>query len=224
MIIAIEGIDAAGKGTQTRLLKERAEKMGLKVETLSFPRYHKTTFAIQIAQYLNGEFGELDDMPAHFPALLYAGDRFESLSLINTLISSTDLLIIDRYVSSNLAYQAAKVPQPEQEAFIEWLAKIEYDIYKLPEANITLHLDLPVETAARLLYKKKARSYTSEKADLHEKNRDYLSQCHRVYRYLAARSFRSQWITIDCSHATQDIRDINDIHHAMWDAIKHIFD
>ncbi len=220
MIIAIEGIDAAGKGTQTRLLKERAEKMGLKVGMLSFPRYHQTTFAIQIAQYLNGGFGELDDIPAQFPALLYAGDRFESLSLINTLLSSTDLLIIDRYVSSNLAYQAAKVPPSEQEAFIEWLAKIEYDIYKLPEANMTLYLDLPVEAAARLLYKKKARSYTNEKADLHEKNRDYLSKCHGVYKYLAARSFRSQWVTIDCSHPTQDIRDLEDIHEAIWASIE----
>jgi len=224
MIIAIEGIDAVGKNTQANLLKERAEKAGLKVGMLSFPRYNQTTFAKSIAQYLNGGFGELDEIPPHFPALLYAGDRFESLSLINTYLSSTDLLIIDRYVSSNLAYQSAKVPKPDQEAFIDWLANIEYDIYKLPEANITLHLDLPVEAASRLLYKKKARSYTSEKADLHEKNRDYLSKCHSVYRYLAARSFRSQWITIDCSDPSQDIRDINDIHHSMWDAIKPLFE
>ena len=220
MIIAIEGIDAVGKNTQTNLLKEQAEKSGLKVETLSFPRYNETIFAKSIGKYLNGHFGGLTDIPPHFPALLYAGDRLESLTLITKILSSMDLLIIDRYVCSNLAYQSAKVSPPNREDFINWLAKIEYDIYKLPEADITLYLDLPVNVASQLLYKKKSRSYTTDKADIHERNLEYLTECRRVYKSLAARNFRSQWITVDCSDSGQSVRDAIDIHQSVWESIK----
>ena len=109
MLVAIEGIDASGKTTQTPLLKARIQSCGLSVETLSFPRYGETLFADAVADYLNGEFGSLAMVPPQFAALLFAGDRFESLDLIAQLAQSFDVLILDRYVASNVAHNAAKV-------------------------------------------------------------------------------------------------------------------
>src|SRR5688572_20101820 len=59
VILAIEGLDASGKNTQTQLLTARARGAGLSVGTLAFPRYGETLFAASVADYLNGKFGDL---------------------------------------------------------------------------------------------------------------------------------------------------------------------
>src|SRR5688500_14078278 len=105
MILAIEGLDAAGKNTQTQLLVRRARAAGLRVATLAFPRYGQTFFAASVADYLNGRFGDLSAVDPRFAAMLDAGDRFESRGLIERLTTEHDLLVIDRYTASNLAHQ-----------------------------------------------------------------------------------------------------------------------
>ena len=60
MLMAIEGIDGAGKGTLTANLARLAAAAGVTTATLSFPRYQQTKFAALIGQYLNGRFGALE--------------------------------------------------------------------------------------------------------------------------------------------------------------------
>ena len=187
MLVAIEGIDGAGKHTQTQLLQQKAEAAGLSTGLLSFPRYGQTLMAHSVADYLNGKFGEIDAMPAHFPALLYAGDRFESRALVRQLLDEKEVLLIDRYVASNLAHQAAKLPLEARDAFIDWLTQVEHEVYGLPPADVTVYLDVPVAVASALIAKKKPRSYTDAAADLHEKNVTYLAACLDVYTTLAHR-------------------------------------
>src|SRR5262249_41050956 len=109
MLVAIEGIDAAGKHTQASLLRKRAEGGGYSTGVLSFPRYTETRYGRFVADYLNGRYGDLSSVMPHFAALLYAGDRLESRDTIRELAETHDLLIFDRYIASNLAYQAAKL-------------------------------------------------------------------------------------------------------------------
>ena len=59
-LIDIEGIDGSGKGTQAALLTGSLREQGYSVELVSFPQYGKTTFALGIADFLNGRFGSLD--------------------------------------------------------------------------------------------------------------------------------------------------------------------
>src|SRR5581483_1391916 len=129
MLIAFEGIDGSGKGTQAELLKMKAQSLGTSVEVLSFPRYGKTLFAKCIADHLNGEFGDLTSITAQTAALLFAGDRFESRSKLIELTQSYELLILDRYVASNLAHQGARVRPEERKDFISWLAQLEYEMF-----------------------------------------------------------------------------------------------
>ena len=70
MLLAIEGVDGAGKGTLARNLLARAAAAGVPAASLSFPRYEETRFAKLIAQYLNGRFGALAEVPPRFAALL----------------------------------------------------------------------------------------------------------------------------------------------------------
>ena len=158
MLIAFEGIDGSGKGTQAELLKMKAHSRGISAEILSFPRYGKTLFAKCIAHHLNGEFGDLASIPAQTSALLFAGDRFESRSTLSQMAQSHELLILDRYVASNLAHQGARVRPEEREDFLSWLARLEYEMFALPRADLTIYLDMPAEMALQMVYKKQYRN------------------------------------------------------------------
>lgn len=220
MLIAIEGIDGAGKRTQTERLKARLEANGFTVGVISFPRYGETIMARAVADYLNGKFGDIGDMPAHFPALLYAGDRFESRTLLCELLNARDIVLADRYVASNLAYQGAKLGDAERAEFIDWMTRIEHDVYQLPLADLTVYLDVPVQVSSSLVAKKPKRSYTDATKDLHERNADYMAACRDVYSMLIGAQHRSQWVAVACTDHHGVMRDINTIHAAIWETVE----
>ena len=107
MLLAIEGIDGAGKGTLCKAILTKAQAKGIRAASLSFPRYGETQFSEVVAKYLRGEMGSIDQVPVRYAALLYGGDRFESRDRLLALIAENDLVVLDRYVHSNIAYNAA---------------------------------------------------------------------------------------------------------------------
>lgn len=220
MLIAIEGIDGAGKRTQASLLKERLERGGWTAGVIAFPRYGRTVFARSVAEYLNGGFGPLHTVDPHLAALLYAGDRFESRDVLAALAAAHDVVILDRYVASNLAYQGARVAPAQRQQFVEWIARIEHEVYGLPKAGLTLFLDLPVEVAAGLVLTKGGREYTTRAADIHEQDLAYLSECRRVYQSLAEADHDGAWRTITCLSDAGTLLDPAAIHEAVWRAVS----
>ncbi len=219
MLVAIEGIDGAGKRTQTQLLKLRMESVGRTVCALSFPRYGETFMAGAIADYLNGQYGDLNATPPQFPALLYAGDRFESRTLLLDCLRACDVVLIDRYVASNAAYQASKLEPEERPAFIQWLDLLEYGVYGLPQADMTLLLDVPTSVASALVAKKDPRCYTDAAADLHERNTQFLERCRAVYEELMQSQHRSRWQRVACTTPDGSLRSIETIHESVWNAV-----
>ena len=220
MLIAIEGIDATGKKTQSAMLRDRAQQEGLSAAIMSFPRYQGSRYSESLAKYLNGGFGTLEQLPPQFPALLFALDRFEARDELAGLIDDHDLVILDRYVSSNLAYQGGRLdPGPEQDALIEWLAGIEFDGMGLPVPDLTLYLEMPEQKAVELLGMGRQRSYTDEAADLHEKDREYISRCRAVYEKLADRSDRGPWKRVTCCAGDGSLRSAEEIGGAIWEAL-----
>ena len=118
-LIAIEGIDGSGKGTQSGLLTERLRDLGYRTASIQFPRYSATTFGAAIGDFLNGRFGSLEEVHPQLAAVLYAGDRFESLSVLEEAVNTSDVVVLDRFTASNFAHQAAKLegeerPEPHQ--------------------------------------------------------------------------------------------------------------
>src|SRR2546428_11746825 len=76
-LIVIEGIDGAGKRTQADLLARAFQQRGVPFVRFSFPRY-ESSFGRLIARFLNGEFGPLPAVDAHFSAVAYAGGRLRA--------------------------------------------------------------------------------------------------------------------------------------------------
>jgi len=214
-IIAVEGIDGSGKGTQSNLLCERLINNGLTCELISFPQYEKNFFGQEVGKYLNGEFGDIDTVDPHFASILYAGDRFESLERIGELISKSDFVICDRYTPSNIAHQSAKVSKSKRPQFQKWISKLEYGVFGLPEPDAVILLDMDPIFSMRLVKKKQKRNYTNKSHDIHEENFEYLTRVRNTYLQL---SEQTNWVTVSCLNG-KSLRNIEDIQGEIWHEI-----
>jgi dTMP kinase len=208
-LIAIEGIDGAGKGTQAGRLVSALREMGLRVDTLQFPRYSSTTFGSAIGDFLNGKFGSLNEVHPQLAAVLYAGDRFESRELLMRMIEDNDVVVLDRFVGSNLAHQSAKLEGEARTALVEWIEKIEFGVFQLPRPTLTVLIDMSSQMSRELVSRKAARDYTEQEADLQESDLPYLERVRRCY--LALAHSRLDWRTV---HGLDDaglLRTIDDV-------------
>ncbi|MFM8477820.1 MAG: thymidylate kinase [Planctomycetaceae bacterium] len=194
VLIAIEGIDGAGKGTQSAKLVQALRERGLRSDSLQFPRYAATTFGRSIADFLNGRFGALDQVHPQLASVLYAGDRFESRELLLQLLDANDVLVLDRYVGSNLAHQAAKLSGTERTELMEWIELVEYGVFRLPRPQLTIVIDMSSQMSRELVSRKGTRDYTQQQADLHESDLPYLEKVRRCY--LALSHSRLDWRTV----------------------------
>jgi dTMP kinase len=200
-LIAIEGIDGSGKRTQLDLLAAAfaAAEGGHSIYSTGFPQYD-SWFGKMVGQFLNGDFGALDTVDPHFTALLYAGDRFEAKPKLEAALNNGQIVLVDRYIGSNLAHQTARVPAQQRDAFRRWIEHLEYGIYDLPREDLILYLRVPPSEAQRLVVQKSARSYTAAKRDILEASLRHLEEAAGIYDLLAR---EAPWVTIECFDAAR---------------------
>ncbi len=199
-LIAIEGIDGSGKRTQLELLTLTLKARGHSVYSTGFPQYD-SWFGKMVGKFLNGDLGPLESVDPHFSAMLYAGDRFEAKFKLEATLDRGQILLVDRYIASNLAHQTARVPPAKRSEFLQWIEHLEYQIYGLPRENLILYLRVPPREAQRLVALKSARSYTSAQKDLQEASLRHLEDAAEMYDSL---SRSTPWATIQCFDATRD--------------------
>ena len=226
-IIVIEGTDCSGKETQTKLLVEKLENRGLKVKRISFPMYDSPTGKMIGACLLgkpemcndllkeNHSFfpeggGNVDSLTA---INLYAADRRYNLPKINKLLDNGYIVIIDRYVASNMAHRGGLLEKREDRLKIyKKIELLEYEINELPKPDKTILLYLPYEYACILKQNRK------EVADETEKNEKYLKMGEKAYLELSA---IYDYDVIDCVK-NKEIRTIEDINEELFNKIKEI--
>ncbi|MFH1590750.1 MAG: thymidylate kinase [archaeon] len=195
ILIVIDGGDAAGKKTQTALLVERLKKEGNTVHTLDFPQY-ESFFGKLVARYLRGEFGSLDEVKPELVSLLYALDRFDQADVIKGWVAEGAIVVLDRYVESNLAYQSAKL-KGDIAAFVSWIQELEHGKLGIPKADLVCYLHVPVDVSEKLMADRPDKSYLGgEKSDIHEADRNF--QRRVVETYLAL-SKRMGWKVVECA-------------------------
>ncbi len=207
-LVAIEGIDGSGKGTQAQRLLSHLQAQGRRATLLSFPRYEATFFGRAVGEYLNGAFGSLEQVHPFFASLLFAGDRFESRDLLREAVASQDVVVLDRYVASNVAHQAARLDGPARQRLIEAIEYLEFELYRIPRPDLVVLLDLSVPAAQRLIATKPRRSYTERSADIQEADAQYLACVRELYLELAGRD--PEWSVVACERQ-KVVRSIDDI-------------
>ncbi len=201
MFIVLEGVDGAGKSTQIKLLREMFLQNGIESEYLHFPRFDAPIYGDLIARFLRGELGSLDQVNPYLVALLYAGDRADAAKLINGWLSENKVVIIDRYVYSNIGYQCAKLKDnTSRKELKDWILYIEYNHFGIPQPNISIFLDVPFAfTEARLTEQRKGddREYLNGQEDIHEASLSLQQSVRSVY--LDAVESDDNLNIVDCS-------------------------
>lgn len=199
-LIAVEGGDGSGKGTQTRLLVRRLRLEGAAAVRIAFPQYGRSFFGKTVAAYLRGEFGGSGAVDPHLAAVLYAGDRYEARETMLTALAEGKVVVLDRYVDSNKVHQAANLGRgADCAAFLKWIDTLEYGVFKLPRPDFTLYLRVPTRIAVGLIDGKSARVHLrGKKRDLHEADLGHLRRAERLYVQMARACPPRRGALIEC--------------------------
>src|SRR5260221_8679627 len=107
-----------------------------------------------VGKFLNGDFGPLEGIDPHFTALLYAGDRFEAKSRLESSLNEGKIVLVYRYIGSNLAHQMSLAKPEKRAEFLRCIEHLEYSVYGLPREILIMFLLVPPTHAQKLLAKK----------------------------------------------------------------------
>lgn len=214
-LVVFEGTDGAGKATQARLLARRLEEEGIPFREIDFPRYGNP-FAEPARLYLQGQLGgRPEDVNAFASSVFFAVDRYASYQEDwGVAYRSGELILANRYTTSNAVHQAAKLPEGERADYLEWLFDLEYRRLELPEPDLVIYLDLPVEISGQMLHLRQEATHTQ--ADIHERDEAYLRRCRESAAEIVR---RFGWRRIDCSR-NGGIRTPEDIHREVWTLVS----
>ena len=215
-LIVLEGTDGTGKATQARLMVQRLEQEGVAFREVDFPNYG-SPFAKPVERYLQGALGARPgDVSAYAASTLYAVDRYGAYKENwGKDYEGGKLILANRYTTSNAVHQAPKLPEEERWAYLDWLFDLEYNRLALPEPDLVIYLDLPVEISQQLL--RSRREATQTQADIHEQDQAYLRACRESAREIVK---RLGWRRVDCSWRGGILRTPEDIHRELWEMVR----
>jgi dTMP kinase len=172
VIVAVEGGDAVGKATQTKLLAERLGGV-----RLAFPDYEQPAgkailghLKKEWAAWINDNGAATGDCP-HSPAdvdplvfqCLQTVNRLEMLPVVRAAADAGRHLVFDRYTTSGIVYGMLDGVDPT------WVELISAS---LPQPDLWLLLDVPVEEGFRR---------RPERRDRYEVDRAYLEKVRVGY-------------------------------------------
>ncbi len=202
-LIVIDGADGSGKATQTKLLAERLRATGVSVETLDFPRYDDNLVGKLIGECLAGEHGDFLHSDPYVASVLYAADRFEAKKTIEDWLAAGKVVVLDRYASANQIHQGGKIADDtKRAAFLAWLDRLEYSVFGIPRADLTIYLHMPTELSIGLLKEaraggKKSSYLAGGKKDTVELDVAYLEHAQMSAEWLM--QHQPGWQKIDCA-------------------------
>jgi dTMP kinase len=195
VLIAIEGVDGAGKRTLTEGLGQAFEAAGRSVATLAFPRYGQSVAADVAAEALHGQHGDLASS-VYAMAMLFALDRAGGAARIRDLCRDHDVVILDRYVASNAAYSAARLHQQADGEVVGWVHDIEYRRLHLPVPDWQVLLGVSTELADQRA-RHRAQQDASRERDAYERDAGLQQRTGAVYAGLAATGWGGRWRVVD---------------------------
>lgn len=194
ILIALEGLDGAGKRTLADALVAVWRADGRHVEALAFPRYGVSDCADLGAEALHGRHGDTATS-VNAMALLWALDRRDAAAELREAIATHDIVLLDRYVASNAAYTAARSRQSALGPQVDWVEELEFARFALPQPDLQILLRVPVELAASRA-RGRAEAQTDRPRDAYERDADLQARTGEVYDGLAARHWMSRWIRV----------------------------
>ena len=190
-MVAVEGLDGAGKATLVAALTDAATALGASVATRAFPRYADDVHAALAGEALRGAHGDLR-ASAHAMGLLFALDRRDAADDLRAAVDTHDLVLVDRYVASNAAYGAARAGEDADGPFAAWIRATEIDRFAVPAPDHHVLVRIPGALAAERVRTRAAADPTRE-ADGYESDAALQARCAEVYDQLVAGGWWAPW-------------------------------
>lgn len=193
-LIVLEGLSAAGKKTQTRLLLESLRNAGKAAVSFAFPDYDSPV-GKHIAEYLAGKWGKKEDL-VETAVVLYALDRYQNAPKIRQALEENDFVLLDRYSPANYAFQGALTHDEKEKAELwQWIDQVEK---ALPQADAVIFLDVPRNVTQQNYAGRDAKnplSQSGQDQDIHESDAAFEAKVHANYLQLAK---ERNWAVIGC--------------------------
>lgn len=168
-LIVMEGIDGSGKSTQARLLAKQLKKMGWPVIILREPTRGKWGRHIRAKARAETALDPQEELE------LFLRDRQDNVKRhIQPALDQGQIVILDRYYFSTMAYQGARGIDP---AFIR---RQNEAFAPRPDAVFILHLR-PAVSLARIHHRRKK--------DILFEQEKYLEKVEEIFKRLKGRHF-----------------------------------
>ena len=196
-IIVIEGIDKAGKGTQSNLLQSRLLINALKFSgnvctIMDFPDY-TTPIGQEIRAFLDGN----RNYTLETKHVLMSANRWEKKKEIESLIENGTIIIMNRYYQSNLVYGVSHGLN------LKWLLNLDKG---LPKEDVVIVLEVNPNTSYQRV---------PGNRDSFEIDRKLLTKVHKNYRKLAK---QFNWKVINGERVSGEVH--NDIMKIVRKVLK----
>ena len=186
-LIVLEGLDGAGKSTQINLLTQYLVQHDIVYRYMHFPRTDSSSpiYGEMVAHFLKGDYGNVQTVNPYLVALLYAGDRDNAKTQMSEWLDNNYLVLLDRYVYSNMAFQGAKFPTiDEKRKLHSWIHDLEFNHYRIPQPTLSIYLHMPFSFISGKLKDERTgddRLYLQGKEDIHENNLDLQARVEKEY-------------------------------------------
>ena len=217
-LFVIDGTDGSGKQTQFNKLKERFDKEGIEYKVASFPNYDHVSSSL-VKMYLSGEFGEnAKDVSPYIASTFYAADRYATYkTTLEEFYKNGGIVLVDRYTTSNMIHQAGKIQDKEErEKFLDWLWDFEFNLYGIPVPTKTFFLNMPTETAIKLMEERENKFTHTQTKDIHERDAAHLKDSYNAAVSLVD---KYDWTEIKCVENDR-LKTREEIHEEIWEEIK----
>lgn len=192
-LIVIDGADGSGKATQAKLLVEHLRAQGKVVQTMDFPQYTQNHFGRLLRECLDGKRGDFIGTDPKIASVLYAADRFESSAQIRSWLEAGDIVVLDRYVSSNMLHQGGKIYDTTAlQDFLKWLDDMEHGVFGIPRPDIIMYLEVPFSFRQKMLFTDNARTHL----DVAETHASHQEDAENNAKRLTA--LYNTWHTVSC--------------------------
>jgi dTMP kinase len=194
MFIVLEGLDAAGKATQSKLLAEKIRQEGREVQLESFPRYG-TPLGQMILNHLKGERIEFISADPFEDATvlqcMMLADKYDANAKIRQQLHQGTDVIADRWSPSAYCYGVGDGLSSE------WLWRTQL---ALEAPDLCIFIDVPPEVAFQR---------RPEVRDRYEKDREKQTRIREAYSYLweVVHGQNTGWVSIDGRGSIEEVRE-----------------
>lgn len=218
-MIVIEGTDGSGKQTQSEKLYSFFQAKGVDCEIIGFPRYGSASGDIVGDCCLGKDnrieggswFDNFSQMDPKIACLYFAADRLSMANEIRDKLAKGKVVILDRYVESNMGHQCGKLLNKEDRSRLrDWIVNLEYKLLKLPQPDLIIFLHMPFQLSRKL------KEGMEEKLDVHEADENHLRNAENAYLELAK---HYGWKMVRCFEDS-DVRSVEDIHREIVGVIQ----